>query len=104
MFDTLEATIQWIDHNIADDGTLSPENHKILVEHVATNEFPLIIFLHNEDWVIALDEPGKKPFDCYWFISGMITRAEAQRCLLTMFEDHTNFRILKIFQTKRNLK
>ena len=96
MFDTLESTIVWIDHMIDDNGRLSDENHNILVEHVTTNEFPLIVFFDKvNNWCIALDEPGKTPFDCYWFHSGIITPAEAKRVLLRTFQDHTNSRQIK---------
>jgi hypothetical protein len=96
MFDTLEDLVKWIDNEIADDGTLPDVKHDALVEHVTTNEFPLVVFfdkVHN--WCIALDEPGKTPFDCYWFRSGMFTPAEAKRVLLNTFQDHTNFRQIK---------
>lgn len=96
MFDTLEDLVLWIDNSIDDNGRLSDANHNALVEHVTTNEFPLVVFFDTKhNWCIALDEPDKTPFDCYWFRSGMFTPAEAKRVLLGTFQDHTNFRQIK---------
>lgn len=97
MFNDLNATIAWIDATVDDNGRLHDANHNTLVEHVTVNEFPLVVFFDKSNgWVIALDEPDKEPFDCYWFVSGMLTKAEAQRVLLSKFQDHTKFRVLKI--------
>ena len=96
MFDTIEAVCMWIDNSIRADGRLSDDHHEALVELVTTNEFPLIIFFDpKNNWTIALDEPDREPFDCYWFRTGMFTPAEAKRVLVQTFQDHSNFRVLK---------
>lgn len=93
---SVEDVVKWIDSHILDSGDLSDTDNTTLRKIVEENELPLIIFNDaNHKWTIALDEPGKEPFDCFWFISGMFTVGEAKRTLLYNFQDHTNVRIIK---------
>lgn len=93
---TIDEVVKWVDQHTLNSGDLTDTDNITLRKIVEANESPLIIFhdpKHN--WVIALDEPGKEPFDCFWFVSNLFTLAEAKRTLLHIFQDHTNVKVLK---------
>lgn len=92
----VEDVVKWIDQHVLDSGDLTDTDNFRLRKIVEAHESPLLIFhdpKHN--WIIALDEPNKTPFDCFWFVSGMFTLGEAKRTLLHIFQDHTKVRVIK---------
>jgi hypothetical protein len=102
-FPNVEDVVTWIDQHVLDSGDLTDTDNFRLRKIVEANESPLIIFWDpKHNWIIALDEPNKTPFDCFWFVSGMFTMGEAKRTLLHIFQDHTKVRVIGRMQLKGN--
>lgn len=103
IFSDVEDVVKWIDKHILDSGDLTDTDNIRLRKIVEAYESPLIIFCDpKHKWIIALDEPNKTPFDCFWFVSGMFTIGEAKRTLLHIFQDHTKVRVIGRMQLKGN--